>query len=96
MFSAKVIKVDTYGFGAKSSTSWFENHVNTPFNKIPQLAMELQGERDRGMIPQGIGWGVSQIPWAIMVWPDVNRETHEPLATFFSSVLNHQFLVEVG
>ena len=39
MFSAKVIKVDTYGFGVKSSTTYFEYHVNTQFNKIPQLAM---------------------------------------------------------
>ena len=38
----------------------FEHHVNTPFNKIPQLAMELQRERDGSMIPQEIGWGVSQ------------------------------------
>ena len=32
------------------------------FNKIPQLAMGLQRERDGGMISQGIGWGVSQTP----------------------------------
>ena len=40
----------------------FEYHVNAQFNKIPQLAMELQRERDGGMIPQRIGWGVSQTP----------------------------------
>ena len=57
-----MIKVDTYGFGAKLSTNHFVYHVNVQFNKIPQLAMELQRERDRGMIPQGIGRGVSQTP----------------------------------
>ena len=57
-----MIEVDTYGFGAKSSTKHFEYHVNAQFNKIPQLVMGLQRERDRGMIPQGIGWGVSQTP----------------------------------
>ena len=31
-------------------------------NKIPHLAMELHRERDGGMIPQGIGRGVSQTP----------------------------------
>ena len=55
-----MIKVDAYGDSAKSSISYFEYHVNTQFNKIPQLVMELQRERDGGMIPQGIGWGVSQ------------------------------------
>ena len=30
-------------------------HVNVQINKIPQLAMELQRERDGGMIPQGHG-----------------------------------------
>ena len=40
--------------------SIFEYHVNAQFNKIPQLAMELQRERDGGMISQGIGWGVGQ------------------------------------
>ena len=39
-----------------------EYNVNVRINKIPQLAMELQRERDGGMIPQGIGWGVSQTP----------------------------------
>ena len=37
-------------------------HVNVQFNKIPQLAMELQRERDGGMLPQGIRRGVSQTP----------------------------------
>ena len=37
--------------------SIFEYHVNAQFNKIPQLAMELQRERDGCMISQGIGWG---------------------------------------
>ena len=40
----------------------FEYHVNVQINKIPNQAMELQCERDGGMIPQGIGWGVSQTP----------------------------------
>ena len=31
--------------------SIFEYHVNAQFNKIPHLAMELQCERDVGMIP---------------------------------------------
>ena len=57
-----MIKVDTYGFGAKSSREHFEYHVNAQLNKIPQLAMGLQRERDEGMILQGIGWGVSQTP----------------------------------
>ena len=45
--------------------------------------MGLQHERDGGMIPQGIGRGVSQTPWANRVWPDVNGETHVPPTTFF-------------
>ena len=44
--------------------SIFEYHVNAQFNKIPQLAMELQCERYGVMIPQGIGRGVSQTPRA--------------------------------
>ena len=83
-----MIKVDTYGYGAESDIVYFEYHVNAQFNKIPQLAMGLQHERDGGMIPQGIGWGVSQTPWANRVRPDVNGETHEPSATFSSFVLN--------
>ena len=63
VFCAQVIKVDTYGYGAKSSTQHFEYHVHVQFNKIPQPDMELQRESDGGMIPQGIGWGVSQTPW---------------------------------
>ena len=38
----------------------FEYHVNAQFNKIPQLAMELEGERDGGMISKGQGGGVGQ------------------------------------
>ena len=41
-------------------TSYFEYHVNVQINKIPQLAMGLQRERDGGMIPQGTGRVVSQ------------------------------------
>ena len=55
-----MIKVGAYGYSAKSSTTYFEYHVNTQFNKIPQLAMGLQCEGDGGMISQGIGRGVSQ------------------------------------
>ena len=58
----QVIKVDTYGDSAKSSTTYFECNVNTKFNKIPELVMGLQRERDGGMISQGIGWGVNQTP----------------------------------
>ena len=61
-YFVQVIKAGAYGDSAKSSTTHFEYHVNTQFNKIPQLAMGLQRERDVGMIPQGIGWGVSQTP----------------------------------
>ena len=66
------------------------DHVNAQFNKIPQLAMELQHERDGGMIPQGIGWGVSQTPWANKVRPYVNGETHGTPTTFcpLSSIIN--------
>ena len=35
-----MIKVDTYGFGAKSGTVYIlEYHVNAQFNKMPHLAM---------------------------------------------------------
>ena len=73
-----------------SCTLYFEYHVNVQINKIPQLAMELQREKDGGMISQGIGRGVSQTPWANRVWLDVNGETHEPSATFspLSSIIN--------
>ena len=58
-----MIKVDTYGDSVKSSTVYILiYHVTMQINKIPQLAMELQRERDGGMIPQGIGRGVSQTP----------------------------------
>ena len=47
-----MIKVDTYGDSAKSSTIYILiYHVTMQINKIPQLAMELQRERDGGMIP---------------------------------------------
>ena len=62
MFCTKVIEVDTYGFGSKSSTEHFKYYVNVQFNKIPQLAMGLQRERHGSMIPQGIGWRFSQTP----------------------------------
>ena len=62
MFYGQVIKVDTYGFGAKSRTEHFEYHVNAQFNKLPQIAMGLQHERDGVMILQGIGWEASQPP----------------------------------
>ena len=92
-----MIKDDTYGDSAKSRTIYILiYHVNVQINKIPQLAMGLQRERDGGMMPQGIGWGVSQTPWANRSWLDVNGETHEPSSTFVSSTLNHQFLPEVG
>ena len=51
MFFGQVIKVDTYGFGAKLSIKHFEYHVNVQFNKITQLATGLQCEIDGGMIP---------------------------------------------
>ena len=57
-----MIKVDTYGFGAKSRIEHFNISCNYTINKIPKLAMGLQHERDGGMISQGIGWGVSQTP----------------------------------
>ena len=57
--------------------------------------MGLQRERDGGMISQGIGWGFSQ-PLSLRVRTDVNGRTLEPLATFLSPALNHQFIPEVG
>ena len=36
---------------------YFDISCNYEINKIPQLAMALQRERNGGMIPQGIGWG---------------------------------------
>ena len=58
--------------------------------------MELQHERDGGMIPQGIRWGVSQTPDPIGCDQMSMGKPNEPLATFLSFVLNHQFLPEVG
>ena len=56
-----MIKVDTYGDSVKSSTIYILiYHVTMKINKIPHLAMELQHERDGGMIPEGIGRGVIQ------------------------------------
>ena len=65
------------------------HHVNTQFNKIPQLAMGLQRERDGGMIFQGIGWGGGQ-PLNLRVRPDVKGRTLEPQLPFFplSSIIN--------
>ena len=61
-----MIKVDTYGDSAKSSTVYILiYHVNVQINKIHHLAMELQCERDGGMIQQGIGRGFSQNPKTI-------------------------------
>ena len=58
-----MIKFDTYGDSVKSSTVYILiYHVTMHINKIPELAMEMQLERDGGMIPQGIGRGVSQNP----------------------------------
>ena len=45
-----MIKVDTYGYGAESDTVYFDVSCNYEINKIPQLAMGLQHERDGGMI----------------------------------------------
>ena len=51
-FCELVIKVDTYGDSSKSSNIYILiYHVTMKINKIPQLAMELQHERDGGMIP---------------------------------------------
>ena len=55
-----MIKVDAYGYGAKLDIVYFDVSCNYAINKIPQLAMGLQCERDGGMISQGIGRGVSQ------------------------------------
>ena len=56
-----MIKADTYGDSSKISIVYILiYHVNVQINKIPQLGMELQSERDGGMIPEGIGWEVSQ------------------------------------
>ena len=57
-----MFKVDTYGYGAKTGTIHFAISCNYTINKIPQLAMRLQCERDGAMISQGIGWGVNQTP----------------------------------
>ena len=58
-----MIKVDAYGDSAKLRTIYIcRYHVNIQFNKIPQLAMGSQCERDGGIITQGIGWGVNQTP----------------------------------
>ena len=59
-----MIKVDTYGDSVKSGTVHiFDLSCKyAQINKLPQLAMELQREIDGAMIPQGIGWRVSQTP----------------------------------
>ena len=47
-----MIKADTYGDSANSSTIYILiYHVNAQINKIPQLAMELQREKDGDIIP---------------------------------------------
>ena len=91
-----MIKVDAFDYGVESDTVYFDVSCKYAINKIPQLAMGLQRERDGGMVPQGIWRGVSQTPRANRVRPDVNGGTHETLSTFLSSVLNHSFLPEVG
>ena len=85
-----MIKVDTYGYGAKTGTIYFDISRNYTINKIPQLVKGMQRESDGGMIPQGIGRGVIQTPWANRARPDVNGETHEPSTTFcpLSSIIN--------
>ena len=57
-----MINVDTYGYGVESYTVYFDVSCNYEINKIPQLAMGLQCERDRAMLSQGIGRRVSQPP----------------------------------
>ena len=50
-------QLDSYRYYASQSTQHFEYHVNAQFNKMPQLAMELQRERDGGHDFKRIGWG---------------------------------------
>ena len=57
-----MIKVDAYGYGAESDTVYLDVSCNYAINKIPQLAMGLQRERDGDMISQGIGRVVNQTP----------------------------------
>ena len=57
-----MIKVDAYGYGVELETVYFDISCIYVIDKIPQLAMELQRERDGGMISQGIGRGVSDTP----------------------------------
>ena len=57
-----VIRVDTDGYGSKSGTIYFGTPCKYAINKIPQLYMGLQHERDGGMISQGMGRGFSQDP----------------------------------
>ena len=57
-----MIKVDAYDYGVESDTVYFDVSCKYAINKIPQLAMGLQCERDGGMISQGIRRGVSQTP----------------------------------
>ena len=46
-----MIKDYTYGDSAKSSIVYILiYHVKVQINKIPELAMELQRERDEGML----------------------------------------------
>ena len=90
-----MIKVDAYDDSAKSSTVYFEYHVITQFNKIPQLAMGLQRERDGGVTLQGIGWGVSQTPKPVGCDQMSMGKPMNP-QPLLASVLNHSFLPEFG
>ena len=58
--------------------------------------MGLQRERDGGMIPQGIGRGVSQTPEPIGCDQMSFGKPMNPQLPFLSSFLNHQFLQKVG
>ena len=57
--------------------------------------MELQCEIDGRMIPQEIGRGVSQTPELIGCYQMSRGKPMNP-QLIFSSILNHQFLLEVG
>ena len=54
-----MIKVDAYGYGIESETIYFHVSCKYEINKIPKLAMGVQRGRDGGIIPQGIGRGLS-------------------------------------
>ena len=46
-----MIKVNSYGYGVESDTVYFDVSCKYAINKIPQLDMGLQRERDGGMVP---------------------------------------------